>query len=303
MRCAYCSNRIRQSAEIPLLDIPSLLKTLNSTNKTYRICFTGGGEPLLVNNIVDACIEISKKHFVSLHTNLTTSRIAEFSDKIDPERVIFIIASLHIKELERLNLLDTYLYNFHLLRNNGFTIVPSVVAYPPLLDEIGRYKEFFKERELNLHFDLFQGVYNGKKYPDSYTEEEMSILGLNIKEIGFVNQKRQLCNAGYNAGIINPKGNVFQCGKMRKPMGNIYKKIEFNDNLIRCPFNTCGSPLNIYDPYLFGKAKKTMKSSVMHPTFSRKYFFICSSWAVAKRYLPHVITDRMRTLARKCSIL
>lgn len=117
-----------------------------------------------------------------------------------------------------------------------------------------------------------------------------------------LNQKGQLCNAGYNVCIITTKGNIVPCYKIHKRIGNIYKKIEFNDKLIRCPFKTCYCPLNIYDPYLFEKAKKEVKSDVMPPIFFKMDLLIDGLGAVAKSYLPHVIIERIRNLAGKIEL-
>ena len=108
LNCHYCfqfDSEAKRYGEIYKIDIPAVIKTLNKTNKVFRIGFVGG-EPFLVPNMVEACTEITKKHYIAFNTNLTSSNIKEFSEKIDPKRVIHIVASLHIKELEKHNLLN-----------------------------------------------------------------------------------------------------------------------------------------------------------------------------------------------------
>jgi organic radical activating enzyme len=184
------------------IDISALRKALNKTNKIYKFSFTGG-EPFLVPNIIDACAEITKKHFLSISTNLTSGKISEFVEKIDPQRVVVINASCHIKELERLNLVDKYINNFNLCKERGFDITTTERAYPPLSAEAEKYKEFFKNKGIELRFAQFCGKYNGKLYPEAYTDEEIRVFGLeDVLEIKMFHSKNKPCNAGYNVCVV-----------------------------------------------------------------------------------------------------
>ena len=97
-----------------------------------------------------------------MNTNLTSIKIRNFANKIDPDRVLSIIASLHIKELERTRLLDNYIQNYHLCKEKGFNIIASAVGYPPILKEIEKYKEFFQEKGIDLIWDPYYGRFNSK---------------------------------------------------------------------------------------------------------------------------------------------
>ena len=257
LECNYCIAGIRYVSEIFTktypINISALINTLNDSNKIYRFDFTGG-EPFLVSNMVELCIELTKKHFIGLTTNLTSKKVKEFAEKINPERVLFIIASCHIKELERRNLLSRYIHNFLLCKNRGFNIGAIEVGYPPLLKEVDKYKIFFLEKGIELTFSPYIGNYKGKSYPDSYSEKERKIFGLTEKDINPFYQYGKLCNAGYNVGVIHPNGDIRYCFYINKSFGNIYEGIKFKDKLIRCPFKFCNCPVNMYDPYLFRKA-------------------------------------------------
>ena len=257
LECNYCIAGIRYVSEIFTktypINISALINTLNDSNKIYKFDFTGG-EPFLVSNMVELCIELTKKHFISFNTNLTSKKVKEFAEKINPERVLFIIASCHIKELERRNLLSRYIHNFLLCKNRGFNIGAIEVGYPPLLKEVDKYKRFFLEKGIELTFSPYHGKYKGKFYPDSYSEKERKIFGLTEKDINPFYQYGKLCNAGYNVGVIHPNGDIRYCFYINKSFGNIYEGIKFKDKLIRCPFKFCNCPVNMYDPYLFRKA-------------------------------------------------
>lgn len=239
--------------EIPPINIPALIRTLEETNKIFHISF-GGSEPFLVPNIIDACIEITRRHFISVITNLTLGNIKEFAEKIDPKRVMCISASVHFKELERLNLLENFIDNFITCQKNGFNITACEVAYPPFSNEVGVYKKNFGRKGITVRFDPFIGVYDGRYYPQAYTEEELRRFGLNSLCYDIFNQKGQLCNAGYNAAIVTPAGVIKTCYQIGEDLGNIYRKITFKNRLVTCPFNFCSCPLNRWDPYLLKKA-------------------------------------------------
>lgn len=264
MDCRYCAvGHIKKIAKIPKIDTISLMKFLNGINKTFHVSFTGGGEPFLVSNLIEACEKITKRHYISLITNLTSFRVKEFAKRINPNKVFCILASAHIKELERRNLLDTYFDNFLLLKKKGFNIMADEVAYPPLTNEVKRYKQLFKEKNIELKFSPFLGKYNGKKYPNSYIKKELKIFKLNKSDGNSPKRHykyHKICNAGYNVAVVDSKGNIYPCMFIKDKIGNIYYDINLRKNLITCPFKFCGCPLNVFDQYLFNKALKEART-------------------------------------------
>jgi len=256
--CKYCLNKPKGITDMNIseVDVTSMIKMLDATKKIFKIGFTGG-EPFLVPNIIEACEELTKKHYVSFNTNLTCQKIKEFAERIDPAKVSFIIASLHIDELERLNIVDRYISNFKYLLKKGFNMIADAVAYPEGVSKLDEYKKLFNKERINLKFSAFQGTYKGKKYPFSYTEEEMRIFNLNKEFIDIHYPEGKLCNAGYNFGIVDPEGNVFKCLHIKDKIGNIYENINFKE-IGLCPLKFCECPPK-YDKYLFEKAIKENK--------------------------------------------
>jgi organic radical activating enzyme len=247
------NDRLFKTQRTAPINIPALIKSLDKTNKTFRIGFAGG-EPFLVPNIIEACVEITKKHFVSLNTNLVTRKAEEFAEKISPARTLFVVASLHINELERSRLLDRYLRTFLRYQQNGFNIISESVAYPPLLEKAVKYKILFQEKGIAINFSPFLGYYNGKHYPESYRDEELRVFGLdNTCRVQF-NLRGKICNAGYNVALVSSTGAIHICHQIQEGIGNIYREIKFKNKLVTCPFDFCSCPLKIYDPYLFEKA-------------------------------------------------
>jgi len=272
LNCVYCiAQSSKKTEEISKINISTLIKTLNETDRTFNICFTGGGEPFLIPNIIESCMEITKNHFISFNTNLTSEKVKEFTNRLNSERVLYIIASFHVKELERRDLLDKYISNFHLCKEKGFNISAYMVAFPPLLTKIEEYKKFFLEKGIELKFNPFIGEFDGKKYPFAYKNKELKILGLKMKDLTIFRQRGSLCNAGYNFGIVSPDGEVHYCYEIHNSIGNIYDRITFSDKITRCNFKFCGFPLKIYDSYLFEKIIKNLNSNSLRPIFLEKF--------------------------------
>jgi MoaA/NifB/PqqE/SkfB family radical SAM enzyme len=263
LQCLYCF-RFQKGSKVSAedaktahaIDIPVLLKTLNATGKIFRITFSGGGEPFLIPNLIEACTALTKKHYLSFNTNLVSPAIKELVANVKPHRIINIHASLHMKELERHNLLDRYIANFLLCKSKNIAIHPLAVAHPTLVDEVPSYRKFFLAKGINIKFSTFIGEHDGKQYPAAYTERENKVFGFSTPASGKkpFSQKGTWCNAGYNAGVVSPSGGVQPCHYSPEIIGNIYKAIHFSNTLTKCPVEFCGCPLKHYDPRLFDEA-------------------------------------------------
>jgi hypothetical protein len=254
--CAYCFflNPIKKTAPSPPIDIPALVSALDHSGKVVRLSFGGGGEPFTVPNLVEACREVTRNHFISFTTNLISKKVEEFAATVDPRRVVLLIASLHIKELERLRLVERYIRNYLLCQEKGFPVSPDAIAYPPLLPEAGKYRDLFGRRGVPLKFSPYLGAFEGRYYPDAYTDEEIAEWGLDPNVRKNYRQKGKLCNAGFNMGVVNQRGDVWPCWKIPRTMGSIFSRFAFRPRMIRCPFDFCGFPCSYFDPDRFEQA-------------------------------------------------
>jgi MoaA/NifB/PqqE/SkfB family radical SAM enzyme len=238
----------------PKINIKALLETLEKTKKIFKIYFTSG-EPFLVTNMVETSVALTRKHYICFNTNLSLRAVRDFAFRVNPKKVLSIVASFHIKELKRRNLLNVYVENFLLLKEKGFKIEALEVAYPPHKTEVKKYKAFLQNYGIELKFNPFIGMYNGKTYPGSYSDEELELFGATKKEwVDLFHQKGELCNAGYNVAQVDAFGIVESCPQMQKKIGHIYKGINFENKMLRCPFDFCVCPLKTCDQHLFEKA-------------------------------------------------
>lgn len=191
-QCPYClGSQFGGLESAAPVNIAALLKNLNGA--FYRIGFSGG-EPFVVPNFVETCGEVTKDHVISINSNFTHRRVQDFIQKISPERVVEITASLHYTELEYRGLFERYISNFIEARNKGFEIRCEQPAFPPLslkVDEI-RYK---LEREgIEIRFVPFN-------------------LGEFRQKYSFQGDP---CNAGYNACIVTTNGDMFRCSDVHQ---------------------------------------------------------------------------------------
>lgn len=251
--CEYCFGKITDtSIKVHAIEIDKLLSTLNKTDKTFRLSFTGG-EPTMVPNFVEACKAISAKHYISFNSNLISKNITTFAHEINPDRVLHIHASFHYDELLRKNLLEKFVVNYNLLRDTGFNIYAEAVAYPEFKSDLLSIKNFATKHSINLSFAPFYGNYDGSVYPESYSDEDLELFSISKNDISSYAQKGEICNAGHNVAVVFSNGNVYPCHQIKTKIGNIYEGIDFNTSLVNCPSKKCGCPLNKYDEYLFNK--------------------------------------------------
>ena len=129
LHCMYCSNKYRSNLAKEI-NISALINVLDSVGSTFVVDFLGGGEPLLIPNIVETFVGLTKKHYVAFFTNLTSKKIPQICEQIDPQRVKRINVSMHLEELNRTKMFDIFVANLQLLKEKKFQVSLSIVAYP-----------------------------------------------------------------------------------------------------------------------------------------------------------------------------
>lgn len=240
--CSYCfENDLKKEKDMTrTLDYKALAKTLDMTDTTCLLVFSGGGEPFLVKNILETAQAVTKNHYIAFNTNLISPCIPEFAKTIDPTRVDYIHASLHLRELERKRLLDRFIDHYRMLADNGFEIYAKTVFHPDLNPDIERYQKYFSERGVEILFQPFFGTHEGQKYPDAYTADE--VTKYNLEELGDMNTLGKICSGGKNLFFADYEGNVRPChSKSLSPIrGNLFKSLRLNNYYYRCPIEFCG---------------------------------------------------------------
>lgn len=200
--CVYCYNGPgKKKAFRGLADTQKIIESFDNTGLQWLISMAGG-EPFFFPNFIDLCKGLTKKHIIGVITNLTHNAVYQFADLIPPHRVSNVHCSIHIAELERLNLLSDFFKKFHYLESKGFYVFASYVLYPPLLKRFEEDYRIFKSHGIIIRPKLYRGVYAKgrirmpsvlnrvmrlyertffKQYPQAYTYEETQQILFYIK--------------------------------------------------------------------------------------------------------------------------
>ncbi len=174
-RCSYCffpvemlGERISEGASPAAWE-----RALADTGLVWLLHLTGG-EPCVHPRFAALCAALSRRHVLSLNSNLSRPSIADFARAVEPERVAFINAGLHDLERARRGGLAIFLRNASLLLDRGFRLFVSVVATPAVLADVGRVIDTMAPTGLVPFPKMLQGRHAGATYPDDYTPEERS---------------------------------------------------------------------------------------------------------------------------------
>ena len=297
--CKYCYDQTnKKKKDIGYRDIKRIVNGFNDTGLTWLIHMSGG-EPQFFHGFVQLCEMLTEKHFVSMNTNLSHKNIYEFADKVPPEKVGFIHCSLHIQERgRRLGLINDYIDKYNMLKNKGYYIFASYVMFPQLVNRYETDYEYFKKNGIILMPKIYRGdytLYNTdkskilrkmnrildgninklliKKYPDSYSHKQKSVilkyieksqfdmnlvdgkfpnigesrakdLTLDVQFIdGLLSFKGEICLAGKNFVRITSNGDVYRCHDENVSLGNLFEgELKLYDKPTPCAACVCSCP-------------------------------------------------------------
>lgn len=98
-----------------------------------------------------------------------------------------------------------------------------------------------------FNIKIFRGIYEGKKYPESYTNDEKTIINhiaLDTREIDIVQKKinffRRLCSAGQKSFCMDVSGKITRCVTLNKEYGNLFiGKYHLDESPRPCPVKKC----------------------------------------------------------------
>lgn len=290
--CVYCSAKpdlflkdctetergiLRESPEIGKYSPQYIAKCFDDTGETWKIHLMGGGELFLYPSFIDLAETLTRNHYIALTTNLSTSNVYQFAEAISPERVVHIHASLHIVEREqRKDGISEFIKKVLHLQNKGFNISVHYVTYPPLFPRLLEDMDFFKAQGVDTYFTRpFQGVYAGRLYPESYTQEQKDIINLSTmdtREVDFmkVNALGRYCHTGQRFFHMDHLGNLARCLSSSKKYGNLFTgEYHFDESPRPCPVMVCRCPL-LYDGYI--EARKAQPFSILKEMLLEAYY-------------------------------
>ena len=198
-----------------------------------------GGEPSAYRDFVELCEAITVNHYISQNSNLTHRSLAKFAKSINPSRVSFINAGLHLEERQRRSGTDAFLRNADELRSAGFRILVSLVATPSVLARFEEAITLLKTVQLFPIPKLMRGRVDGISYPTAYTADDKSrfrVYSQLAREFysalpsrvveppsldmlhddayvdGLPDFTGRICEAGRKFVQLESNGDVFRCG-------------------------------------------------------------------------------------------
>ncbi len=263
--CPYCfyddtQRSFKQKMQLKILDkFPSFnpyktrfitpAKAKEFFDKTgYRwLIVLSGGEPFVYPNFIELVEALGEKHQIIIGTNLSLP-VDELIQKINPKSIHSFYASLHLGERGLKNLsVDDFLEKAKKLTKVGFKVEIDFVMYPPLIARFREIHEQFKKENLFVEAKVFRGMYNGKKYPESYTGEEREFFynyipdvvdrAASFKDLSF---KGLPCSAGKDLVRIFANGAITRCPHDREKLGNIFSgKLNLHKNIQPCKVDYC----------------------------------------------------------------
>lgn len=219
-RCPYCwffDNWAQQSRRNLYLAPDAWMKHWLRIFDRYgevKIAITGG-EPFLYPNFIPLVKQLSQIHSVKITTNMSGD-IETFVKEIDPQKVIL---DLNFHPL--FSTLDTYIKKVLLLKRAGFKAGVCYLAYPPQMKQINAVRKRFESEGINFALAAFWGEYLGRRYPESYSQEDRDMIRPFLGDIDRItyhlkgeSPKGKLCNAGHKYAVIQADGKVIRCGPL-----------------------------------------------------------------------------------------
>jgi MoaA/NifB/PqqE/SkfB family radical SAM enzyme len=231
--------------------IDEVVERFVATGKDITFGFTGG-EPLIYPGFLEICSKIVEKTTfrLALDTNLSID-IRPWTEIVPANRVNYIYSSLHIIERERIpGGIERFLDSVLMLQKRDYNTITNYVFYPPLIQRFPKDYDFFERQGVRIIPKAFKGKYEGRLYPDAYTDEERSILLKYNPDEAFAAKVPDFygkrCRAGLSLLRINLDGEVIRCVGDSSSLGNVFTGFVLYEhpqpcNVHRCP---CFHPEN-----------------------------------------------------------
>ena len=187
------------------------------------------GEPMLGRNWFDVVdmVGAEPKWEMRCTSNISASLTRLLNSKVAREGRLNINASFHPTEISR----EKFLKKILQCREHGIEVPVIYTMYPPFFARIDEdFAEFSKHKVL-LHVRRFRGEYEGKWYPEAYSDRQMQTLA---KYCDDATIKYMLSNeptdgklswTGVDFCMIDKDGNVGYCDDYRSDrysFGNLF---------------------------------------------------------------------------------
>ncbi|MGD0577315.1 MAG: radical SAM protein [Bryobacteraceae bacterium] len=249
--CEYCADHsFTEHRLVGRISPQQYLDFFDSTGKTWLLHITGG-EPFLYPDFVRLCQTLTSRHYISLNSNLSSPRVRDFAAQVDPSRVQFVHCAVHVEQRDRRKGWNSLQANLTALLERGFPLFASLVMTPAAFAGFPRVAESFTPLGVPLIPKSIRGAYEGRWYPQAYTETERAQFRRFSQQAeriaitspaqpfrhhptvnplidrdyldGFPDFTGIPCSAGRTTLAIGYDGNIFRCGP-KTLLGNIFER-------------------------------------------------------------------------------
>jgi len=290
--CYYCvaSHQIDPVVNHSLERIREIYESIGSFTLTTLEC--GAGEPIIhpqIRDILEICTESG---VVTIPTNNSLAP-KKWLPKNHPERLL-VRTALHPQGEK---ILDTFLDRMLYLKELVADVTVIYVAHPKRLDKINEYTKYFAKHQITFDVTAFSGKYLDKNYPESYTPEELKILGVEessywyhrlVPEMSIRDFSGIPCLAGYRTMFIGPQTDLQRCLYDNAKLKNPYHKA------LPCRVKNCGcglvlEELNTYQIEFWNNLRKIAGSDLLPQDSDRSNDELFDQnkakyWELMKRY-------------------
>jgi MoaA/NifB/PqqE/SkfB family radical SAM enzyme len=247
-RCAYCFISPKRLGEKlrPAAAVADWRAAFDATGYTWLLHMTGG-EPSIYPHFAQLCQSLTERHFISLNSNLTHPALLAFAERVDPARVSFINAGLHLAERAHRGGHAEFLRHAERLRAGGFPIFVSLVSTPEVLARYDEAVALLAPIGLYPIPKLLRESFEGRKYPQAYDEADRERFRARAAEArafydaaldgrverpsidmfsddqflhGVPGYRGLSCEAGHTFVSLAPNGDVARCST-RTRLGNL----------------------------------------------------------------------------------
>lgn len=265
--CTYCHAPkpwYPNVQKVIYLDVKEWMKIWQDLYEKYGSWYIliSGGEPFIYPDFMELIKELSKLHFLEFCTNLFW-KVEPFIKNMNP-KMAKVGTSFHPEFAD----LYIFLKKVKLLKENGFNPIVNFVPWPPLLPRLNEYKGRFEEIGVQFVLQPFIGEYEGRRYPQGYTESERGHFKIfkddcNINTLSFKTTEKsnlpkgKLCRMGENYAFIHPDGEVHRCCRDKSfSLGNV---INGTFKLLDKPLPCAAEECNCWRCMLVGREEEWSK--------------------------------------------
>ena len=251
-KCAYCiAGHGQQQEASEVWDAEryrAIIANLCCLDFHINIRIGMSGEFFVSKPLIEGALRLSHAQCVK-GLNLITNLLLPFEkyrDVLAPfaTKKLAIVASCHPSEITNM---DEWISTARKMADR-YDLMTMFVAYPPHLAELPALKWRLEAAGLETFVQPYIGIYNGRSYPEHYTEDERKLIRgmmysrhdteylLDLKQPG-------LCFAGSKFIFVDPVGRVYPCGGAHhcQQIGDLAHSpvVVLGDSPVQCPAKTC----------------------------------------------------------------